>query len=121
MLIDSQTGKPAVPRQEVKAVHYHLLLDQQTGLHHASLANLTGYSSVHFTRMFKKATGQTPREYLMHHRINKAKHLLENKELSIIEVAYQSGFSSHAHFSTQFRRLVGTPPQAYRKYNQVSL
>ena len=86
----------------------------------ADLANLTGYSSVHFTRMFKNATGQTPREYLMHHRINKAKHLLVNKELSIIEVAYQSGFSSHAHFSTQFRRLVGTPPQAYRKYNQVS-
>ena len=74
----------------------------------ADLANLTGYSSVHFTRIFKNATGQTPREYLMYHRINKAKHLLVNKELSIIEVAYQSGFSSDAHFSTQFRRLVGT-------------
>ncbi len=85
----------------------------------ADLANLTGYSSVHFTRMFKNATGQTPREYLMHHRTNKAKQLLVNTELSIVDVAYQSGFSSHAHFSTQFRRLVGTTPQAYRKHNEL--
>lgn len=81
----------------------------------AELASLTGYSSVHFTRMFKKATGQTPREYLIQHRINKAKHLLTETALSMIEVAYQSGFSSHAYFSTQFRRIVGTTPQAYRK------
>ncbi|MEM8779739.1 MAG: AraC family transcriptional regulator [Cyanobacteria bacterium P01_G01_bin.49] len=85
----------------------------------ADLANLTGYSSVHFTRMFKKATGQTPREYLMNHRTNKAKQLLANTELSIVDVAYESGFSSHAHFSTQFRRLVGTTPQAYRKHNEL--
>lgn len=85
----------------------------------ADLANLTGYSSVHFTRMFKKATGQTPREYLMNHRTNKAKRLLVNTELSIVEVAYESGFSSHAHFSTQFRRSIGTTPQAYRKHNKL--
>ncbi len=85
----------------------------------ADLANLTGYSSVHFTRMFKKATGQTPREYVIYHRTNKEKHLLINTQLSIIEVAYESGFSSHAHFSTQFRRLVGTTPQAYRKHHEV--
>ncbi|MDJ0594266.1 MAG: AraC family transcriptional regulator [Pleurocapsa sp. MO_226.B13] len=85
----------------------------------ADLANLTGYSSVHFTRMFKKATGQTPREYLMNHRTSKAKQLLVNTDLSIVEVAYESGFSSHAHFSTQFRRSIGTTPQAYRKHNEL--
>jgi AraC family transcriptional regulator len=84
----------------------------------AELANLTGYSSVHFTRMFKKATGETPREYLIHHRINKAKQLLTVTSLSMIEVAFQSGFNSHAYFSTQFRRIIGTSPQAYRKHNE---
>ena len=67
--------------------------------------------------MFKNATGQTPREYLINHRTKKARQLLMNTELSIVDVAYQSGFSSHAHFSTQFRRLVGTTPQAYRKHS----
>ena len=46
----------------------------------SDLANLTGYSSVHFTRMFKNSTGQTPREYLINHRTNKASQLLMNTE-----------------------------------------
>lgn len=80
----------------------------------ADLASLTGYSSVHFTRMFKKSTGQTPREYLIRHRIGKAKQLLTNTDLLITEIAYQSGFGSHAHFTTQFHRLTGVTPQLYR-------
>jgi AraC family transcriptional regulator len=80
----------------------------------ADMAKTVGYSSVHFSRMFKKTTGQTPLKYLIHHRINQAKRLLEKTELSIIEIAYGVGFNSHAYFSTQFRQITGTTPQNYR-------
>ncbi|KST67339.1 helix-turn-helix domain-containing protein [Mastigocoleus testarum] len=109
-----------LPTHLLAKVQEYIKANDTSNIAIADLANLTGYSSVHFTRMFKKATGQTPREYLIYHRINKAKDLLVNTKLSIIEVAFQSGFSSHAHFSTQFRRLVGTAPQIYRKHNEIS-
>ncbi|MBD3882957.1 helix-turn-helix transcriptional regulator [Phormidium tenue FACHB-886] len=84
----------------------------------ANIARVTGYSAVHFSRMFKQATGQSPYQYLTNYRITRAKTLLQTTELSIAEVAYQVGFGSHAHFSTQFRRVTGVSPQAYR--TQVS-
>ncbi|GAA6618525.1 helix-turn-helix domain-containing protein [Scytonema sp. NUACC26] len=78
------------------------------------MAKIVGYSPVHFSRIFKKTTGQTPLKYLIHHRINQAKYLLEKTELPIIEIAYRVGFNSHAYFSTQFRQITGTTPQNYR-------
>ena len=80
----------------------------------ANMAQIIGYSTVHFSRMFKQATGQTPRQYLIRYRINQAKQLLKTTELSIVTIAYQVGFGSHAHFSTQFHQLVGVTPQMYR-------
>ncbi len=64
--------------------------------------------------MFKLATGQTPHQYLINYRIDQAKQLLQTTEIPIVDIAYQIGFNSHAHFSTQFRRIVSVTPQAYR-------
>ncbi|MUH00985.1 helix-turn-helix domain-containing protein [Scytonema sp. UIC 10036] len=86
----------------------------------ADMAKIVGYSPVHFSRMFKKTTGQTPLKYLIHHRISQAKQLLEKTELPIIEIAYQVGFNSHAYFSTQFRLVTGTTPQNYRADRRTS-
>ncbi len=80
----------------------------------ADLAKVTNYSTVHFSPMFKLATGQTPHQYLINYRIDQAKQLLQTTEIPIVDIAYQVGFNSHAHFSTQFRRIVGVTPQAYR-------
>lgn len=80
----------------------------------ADLASITGYSAVHFSRMFKQATGQSPYQYLTGYRISQAQALLKTSSLSVAEVAYQVGFGSHAHFSTQFRRITGVSPQTYR-------
>lgn len=80
----------------------------------ADMAQAIGYSTVHFTRMFKQATGQTPRQYLIRYRINCAKRLLKTTDMSIIDIAYQVGFGSHAYFSTKFRQITGVTPQLYR-------
>ncbi|WP_152053225.1 helix-turn-helix transcriptional regulator [Tautonia marina] len=79
------------------------------------LADLVGLSPYHFLRQFKRVVGETPHQYLIHLRIERAKGMLETGCLSIADIALQSGFSSQSHLTTFFRRQVGLTPKAYRE------
>jgi AraC family transcriptional regulator len=79
----------------------------------ADLAGAANLSNYHFLRVFKSATGQTPRRYLTQLRIDEAKRLLRRAG-SVAEVARACGFSSPGHLSTAFLRETGTRPSAYR-------
>ena len=72
-------------------------------------------SSSHFSRVFKKATGYTPKQYLMLNRITYAKELLLHSDLNVGEVAHRSGFMDESNFIRYFNRAVGTTPNKYRK------
>jgi AraC family transcriptional regulator len=78
------------------------------------LAQVAGMSSFHFAREFKKATGTTPHQYLIKFRVDRAKHLLSNNNLPLVEVGLMSGFSHQSHFTRLFRRITGTTPHLYR-------
>lgn len=77
----------------------------------AAAANLSPY---HFARTFKRSTGLSPHQYVMHRRIERAKELLRSTDLPVGVVARRVGFASPSHFSQQFGRLVGVPPSALR-------
>jgi AraC family transcriptional regulator len=79
------------------------------------LANESGYSRVHFVRMFRAATGYSPHNYLLNLRLERARELLKNPSLSLIDVALDCGFSSHSHMSRLFHKSVGVTPSAYRR------
>jgi AraC-like DNA-binding protein len=78
------------------------------------MAREAGYSRYHFARAFAAAYAETPRAYLSRRRIERAKTLLRNANLSVTEVCFLVGFSSLGSFSTRFRELVGQPPSVYR-------
>jgi AraC-like DNA-binding protein len=78
-----------------------------------ALARETHASRAHFIRGFKKAFGETPHQYLLRRRIERAKELLRNTPLAITEVSLAVGFRSLGSFSTAFRQLVGESPSAY--------
>lgn len=80
-----------------------------------ALARSASVSRAHFTRSFKNAFGETPHQYLMSRRMERAKALLRAGELSITEVCLAVGFTSLGSFSTQFRRFVGDSPSGYRQ------
>jgi AraC family transcriptional regulator len=80
----------------------------------AELAQVAGMSSFHFAREFKKTTGTTPHQYLIKFRVERAKDLLAQQELPLIEVGLQAGFSHQSHFTRLFRKLTGTTPLSYR-------
>jgi transcriptional regulator GlxA family with amidase domain len=80
-----------------------------------NLARGVNLSGGHLSREFKRAYGESPYQYLMTRRIERAMTLLRRGELSVTEVCFAVGFSSLGTFSTRFAELVGTPPSVYRR------
>jgi AraC family transcriptional regulator len=80
-----------------------------------ALANESGYSRVHFVRMFKAATGSSPHSYLVNLKLERVRELLKNPSMSLIGIALDCGFSSHSHMSRLFHKSVGATPSAYRR------
>jgi AraC family transcriptional regulator len=78
------------------------------------LAQEAAMSPFHFSRMFKRATGHPPHQYLTLQRIEKAKLLLAASDLPIVAVASAVGYLTQAHFTSSFGRHVGVTPKAYR-------
>ena len=80
-----------------------------------TLANESGYSRVHFVRMFRAATGYSPHNYLLNLKLERAQELLKKPSMSLIDVALDCGFSSHSHMTRLFHKMVGVTPSAYRR------
>ena len=78
------------------------------------IADFSGFSKYHFTRLFKQYTDSTFYDYLSFRRIKSAEELLANPELSITEIALQSGFSSISTFNRIFKQKKGCTPSEYR-------
>jgi AraC family transcriptional regulator len=72
-------------------------------------------SPLYLARAFKSAVGQSPHQYVLARRIERAKELLRNTDLAVVDVALSSGFSSQSHLSHWFIRQVGVSPAAYRR------
>lgn len=76
-----------------------------------------GFSKFHFSRLFKQYTNFTFCDYLTHRRIKAAQILLCKPELSITEIALQSGFTSISTFNRIFKQETGCSPSEYRNKN----
>lgn len=80
-----------------------------------AMAQEVGISPLYLPRAFKAAIGQSPHQYVLARRIERARELLRDTDLPIVDVALSSGFSSQSHLSNWFVRMVGVSPAAYRK------
>ncbi len=80
-----------------------------------TVADLAGFSPIHFHNCFKASTGKTVHEYVEEQRINKAANLLVTTDRTLTEIAYECGFSSQSYFSFAFKRRTGQTPREYAK------
>ncbi|MFE4639106.1 GlxA family transcriptional regulator [Streptomyces sp. NPDC056773] len=80
----------------------------------ATLARWAGMSPRSFARHFAAATGTTPHKWLLGHRLDEARKLLERTDHPVTEVARRAGFASEVTFRQHFTSYVGTSPRAYR-------
>jgi transcriptional regulator GlxA family with amidase domain len=78
------------------------------------LARLAGLSKSHFSRLFIKRFGARARHYIMHRRVATAQALMLT-DAPLSEIALSCGMSDQAHFSKQFKRVVGQSPSVWRR------
>ncbi len=81
----------------------------------AALARVQGLSPQHFHRVFRSATGETPRRYVQRLRLDRGAFLLAIGHRTVLEVALDIGFRNHETFTRAFKRQFGKTPTAYRR------
>ena len=81
----------------------------------AELAQSVELSTAHFARMFRKSTGETPHQFVLRHKVERAKERLCSANARIIDVAVACGFKTQEHFAQVFRQMCGVSPTEYRR------
>jgi AraC-like DNA-binding protein len=84
------------------------------------MAALVGLGTTLFNEKVKSYSGFTPLNYLINIRISEAIKLLKKKDISITDIALDTGFYSSQHFSTTFKKLTGFTPGEFRKNNSYN-
>ena len=79
------------------------------------LAREAGISRFHFTRLFKAKLGLSPHQYVVQLRLDHAKGLLTETDLSVVQIAVACGYAHDGHFAAGFQRRFGVSPSAFRK------
>ena len=80
----------------------------------AALARAAHLSQAHFSREFRRAFGETPHQYLLTRRMERAASLLLSTDRSIADVCFTVGLQSVGSFTTSFRKTFGRTPTEYR-------
>jgi AraC family transcriptional regulator len=91
----------------------HAKIEEELTL--VEMAHSVELSPAHFSRMFRKSTGETPHQFVLRIRIERAKDLLRGRKARILDVALACGFKTQQHFARVFRDLCGASPLEYRQ------
>lgn len=79
-----------------------------------TLARAAHLSPAYFSRRFRRTFGETPHQYLLMRRLERAASLLRNTDRSVAEICLDVGLTSVGSFTTSFGRMFGQTPTAYR-------
>lgn len=116
-LAPAEAGVARGDRRIVRAIDYiDANIDRDLDL--ATLAGIACLSVFHFSRCFRRATGETPQRFVRSHRLRRAQEMLRSTDLAIADVAQATGFASQAHLTSTMRTATGHTPAAYRRATQ---
>src|SRR6201997_1590165 len=79
------------------------------------MAESVGLSTAHFARMFRKSTGETPHQFVLRQRIERAKTMLRGPDARVLDVDVACGFKTQQHFAQVFRDVCRVSPTEYRQ------
>ena len=79
------------------------------------MAQSVGLSTAHFARMFRKSTGETPHQFVLRQRLDRAKAMLRVPDARVLDVAVACGFKTQQHFAQVFREVCRVSPTEYRQ------
>lgn len=112
--IKQETAHGGLSGYKLRRVTEFINANLETDLSLANLAAVADLSQFHFARAFRKSTGQTTQQYLTTRRIERAKLLLAENDLPLVEVSLQTGFKNQSHFTTLFRKYTKFTPKTWR-------
>lgn len=102
------------PRQLNRVIEF-LRLHLNGDLSLERLAEQAGFSPYHFARLFQQTTGESPHQFVLRERIEKAQQLLKETDATLANIALEAGFANQSHFNRVFKRYLGLTPHAYRQ------
>jgi AraC-like DNA-binding protein len=110
LLLQRRGSEPVVVAKARAFIETHYVED----LMRAQVARAVNSSATYFSKSFKRATGMGFIDYLGRVRVEQAKNLLENPNLRIANIAFETGFQSVSQFNRTFKRITGQSPKAFR-------
>lgn len=119
-------GASEIPTSAFSSYRIHTIMNailERPEAEHSidELAAQIGVTPTHFCRIFKKATGVSPHQYVMKARLNRAQHMLEQSEASMATIAESLGFTSQSHFTRAFRQFAGETPSDFRRRGRETI
>lgn len=119
-------GASEIPTSAFSSYRIHTIMNailERPEAEHSidELAAQIGVTPTHFYRIFKKATGVSPHQYVMKARLNRAQHMLEQSEASMATIAESLGFTSQSHFTRAFRQFAGETPSDFRRRGRETI
>ncbi|QZE14998.1 AraC family transcriptional regulator [Halosquirtibacter laminarini] len=99
----------------------HIETNLNEDLSNISLSNIAGMAPNAFIRLFTKEISTSPQKYVKRKRIDRACVYLHHSNLTIDEVAWQTGFADRYHFSRIFKEITGISPARYKKEFEINL
>ena len=124
----TQSSISIVPNNTSKIQNFYLkeaisFVEQnfQNDISVEDIAAFCGLNRSYFGKIFKKAVGKTPQEFLLTYRMIKATELLKLTRLSIGDISNAVGYSNQLHFSRAFKKIYGLPPKEWRRQNRSDI
>ena len=113
---ESSPYLPTVMQKKTEAARDFLLQNlSDPDLRQEAIAASIGVSEVYLRRLFRKHYGQSPNQFLTNERLRRARELMWNPDLTLEEIALQSGFSTLQYFCRQFKKEFNVSPGRFRE------
>jgi AraC family transcriptional regulator len=112
--VDPRETRGGLPMPQLRRAMEFMTANMDIDLHLEEIAREAGLSPFHFSREFRAVTGQTPYQYLLSQRMDRAKRLLKEQSWPVQEIATMTGFRSPVNFIRTFRQRVGVTPGTWR-------
>jgi len=117
---DSQQRAPALARGGLspwqnRKVTAYIEAHMDRPIRNEELATIVQLTACHFGRAFRNSLGESPHEYIIRRRVERAQGLMLSTDASLSQIALDCGLADQAHLSRLFRRIVGESPRTWRR------
>jgi AraC family transcriptional regulator len=109
------TARQGLAPWQVRRVLTYIDANLERSIKNKDLAAIARLSVFHFNVAFRNSVGNSPHEYIIRRRMERAQGLMLSTEMSLSEIAAECGLADQAHLTRLFHRVVGASPAAWRR------